>query len=728
MKRSALPKGRFLFCLLMIGFSLGGTSLILAEEAESTDLSDGGVRRYALFVGANDGGAERVRLRYAETDTRSLSRVMSEVGGVQPQDSRLLIDPAGQSIDVTLNEMLREVDASRREARRVEFLFYYSGHSDERGLLLGEEVYGYRQLKDKVEAIDADVTVVILDSCSSGSFTRLKGGVQQPSFLMDDSAFMSGHAYLTSSSENEASQESDRIRASFFTHNLVAGLRGAADHSGDGRVTLNEVYQYAFNETLEQTEKTHAGPQHPSYDIQLKGKGDLVLTDLNTPVSRMTLGPYVSGRLFVRSLSSPEQPLVAEVSKSPGKPMTLALSPGRYRVSMVEAGRRFTSVIEVEDFQEVTLAWAHFEEGTVENTVVRGSRPLPGASGASAESKTQDLYAPVGLYLGHEMLLPQSGQWVNDFALAALASRVRRVNVMQVSGVFSFLHEDLMGLQASGVFGMVMGRVEGFQFSGVFNYTGGEMSGFQAAGVLNVGRQVDGFQAAGTVNVAIADVNGFQVSGIYNQSRDLEGFQVGLVNVARDVEGIQVGLVNVARERNGLVLGLVNIQEDGLLHGQMWYDGAGWGYAGFQSGTRHFYTLIYGAADVIDLQQGRTADLGGGLGLGFHGDISPLFLEVDISGFTYLSSPLDLQRIQEELEAASSGETPYTSNPQTYLVLRAQAGLALDRLALFAGAMGHVVFQGQQDLLYRNWDYTYAPGGETGIKAVRTSLYAGMRF
>ena len=45
----------------------------------------------------------------------------------------------------------------------------------------------------------------------------------------------------------EAAQESDRICASYFTHYLVSGFRGAADLSGDGKVTLNEAYQFAFN-------------------------------------------------------------------------------------------------------------------------------------------------------------------------------------------------------------------------------------------------------------------------------------------------------------------------------------------------------------------------------------------------------------------------------------------------------------------------------------------------
>jgi len=79
---------------------------------------------------------------------------------------------------------------------------------------------------------------------------------------------MKGDAFMTSSSANEASQESDAIRGSFFTYYLVSGLRGAADMIHDGRITLNEAYQYAYNETLSRTEKTMGGTQHPNYDIR----------------------------------------------------------------------------------------------------------------------------------------------------------------------------------------------------------------------------------------------------------------------------------------------------------------------------------------------------------------------------------------------------------------------------------------------------------------------------
>lgn len=70
------------------------------------------------------------------------------------------------------------------------------------------------------------------------------------------------------SSADEAAQESDRIGGSFFTHALVSGMRGAADASGDGKITLTEAYRFAFEETLQRTAQTQFGSQHPAYEIR----------------------------------------------------------------------------------------------------------------------------------------------------------------------------------------------------------------------------------------------------------------------------------------------------------------------------------------------------------------------------------------------------------------------------------------------------------------------------
>lgn len=64
-------------------------------------------------------------------------------------------------------------------------------------------------------------------------------------FDFDEARSYEGRVYITSSAAGERAQESDEIQGSVFTHYLLAGLRGAADDSGDRRVSLEEAYRFA---------------------------------------------------------------------------------------------------------------------------------------------------------------------------------------------------------------------------------------------------------------------------------------------------------------------------------------------------------------------------------------------------------------------------------------------------------------------------------------------------
>jgi hypothetical protein len=123
------------------------------------------------------------------------------------------------------------------------------------------------------------VRVAFVDACQSGALTGVKGGRRAPGYEIHlaDPGSVKGMAIVTSSTANELSQESDDLQGSFFTHNIMAGLRGAADSSRDGQVTLGEVYQFAFRRTLASTAASLVGGQHPTYDYRMSGAGDVIL-------------------------------------------------------------------------------------------------------------------------------------------------------------------------------------------------------------------------------------------------------------------------------------------------------------------------------------------------------------------------------------------------------------------------------------------------------------------
>jgi hypothetical protein len=383
-----------LHTLLSVSLLLTGTAWSATPPPEVT------LQRYALVIGANFGGADREMLKYAVTDAERFAGVMVELGGVAPGNQIVLRQPRLRELFDALDQVATRVSAAKRgngnTVGRTEVVLYYSGHADEKGLLLGEDRVSYQSLRDKLDEMPADVRIAVLDACASGAFTRIKGGTARPPFRVDASSAMRGHAFLTSSAETEAAQESDRIGASYFTHYLVSAFRGAADTSGDGRVTLNEAYQFAFAETLGRTVGTKGGAQHPSYDINLSGTGDVVMTDMRQTTSALVFDEAVSGRVYVRNAT---RQLVAELHKSPGRVVELAVEPGTYDLWLEQDRTSYSARAQATKGTRVPLAMRQFANATPESTRRRGdgdNAPQYGVAGRTRVSVVNGLWGNRG--------------------------------------------------------------------------------------------------------------------------------------------------------------------------------------------------------------------------------------------------------------------------------------------------------------------------------------------
>jgi hypothetical protein len=312
-----------------------------------------------------------VQLKYAVSDAVAVSHVFEDIGGVNAKDRILLKNPDRTTFFMELGRLKEKIRRAKTHTQRIELIVYYSGHSDENHVFLGEEKVTYKDFKEAINSMDADVRIAILDSCASGAFTRIKGGKKRKPFLIDAANNMTGFAVMTSSSSDEVSQESDRIKGSFFTYYLLSGLRGAADMSMDGRVTLNEAYQFSFNETLAKTEKTMRGPQHPYYDIQMKGTGDVVMTDIRKSEVLLTLDEELAGKLFIHNN---DDILVVELSKQKGRKIRLGLEEGKYKIINLDNSLAFETSVKLVKGQEKKLEISAFKEMEQLYTTPRGTK------------------------------------------------------------------------------------------------------------------------------------------------------------------------------------------------------------------------------------------------------------------------------------------------------------------------------------------------------------------
>jgi hypothetical protein len=333
---------------------LGIPLALVAGLASVSATAAAETRRIAIVVGNNLGNPGRPTLQYAEADAVKVASVLRELGGFDPPDVHVLSGQRTEALVALIYDIGRKLVSWRKGAAdRVVLLFYYSGHSDGESLEMDGDRLAFGDLRRKLTEAGADLRLLIVDSCRSGAFTNAKSGVAGPGFdiRLFDNLLTSGEATLAASAADELALESRELRGSFFSHYLVSGLRGAADTSGDGKVTLGELYRFAFTQTVASTSATVAGPQHPTYDYRLSGKGELVLTDLQ---NRHALLRLPGGYERILITDSARTQVVAETVA--GSTHALAVPAGRYRLIARRAGKTFLGTVAVAAGDDRTVA------------------------------------------------------------------------------------------------------------------------------------------------------------------------------------------------------------------------------------------------------------------------------------------------------------------------------------------------------------------------------------
>jgi len=257
---------------------------------------------WAVLIGISD-YAEVKDLQYAAADASAMARWLLDAG-VEQDHIRLLLDREGAQEDLGGLAARRATLVNVREAlgwlRRVAkpgdlVLIHFSGHGfqgadddgDERDgvdefFVLWDTVDVAKEdtaLRDDefgeaLDRIESQHVVVFFDGCYSGGLSRSLPSSARPVADKQDlfSDFsVEGRLVLSASSESQDAFESDELKHGIFTHYLLEGLRGAADATGDGRVTAWELYEYVARTVPERAKLERNALQQP----QLLGEGEV---------------------------------------------------------------------------------------------------------------------------------------------------------------------------------------------------------------------------------------------------------------------------------------------------------------------------------------------------------------------------------------------------------------------------------------------------------------------
>jgi hypothetical protein len=232
-----------------------------------SSMTDAAPVRAALIVASNRyEDATFGRLRAPVRDAEALAEVLSDpaIGAFQ--------------VDALVNEpwyrVREEVEGFFAEHRRDDLLvLYFSCHGvkDPNGQLyfattdtkfsrLAATGISSSFVNEQMNRSRSKRIVLLLDCCYSGAFTR--GLVARAGEPVDvtDRFEGGGRAVITASSSMEYAFEGNELSdvgdvgSSVFTSALVRGLAtGAADRDGDGRVSVDELYDYLYEEVRQTT-------------------------------------------------------------------------------------------------------------------------------------------------------------------------------------------------------------------------------------------------------------------------------------------------------------------------------------------------------------------------------------------------------------------------------------------------------------------------------------------
>jgi hypothetical protein len=254
-------------------------------------------QKYALIIGNNEyDDASLARLLTPAADVEGLATVLkaADIGG---------FDEVVSLVNESSIRVRREIARFYRDKRRDDLLLlYFSGHGvlddhgklylavkdTERDLLKGTAIEA-SFITDVMDGSYSRQQVLILDCCHSGAFARgakgATGATVGTAQTFEGTA--SGRVVLTATDATQYAWEGDRVIGqadnSVFTHFLIQGLQtGEADANADGRVTLDELYDYAHTQVVKATPKQN--PRKWSFNQE----GEIVVAkNPHTPVPKL---------------------------------------------------------------------------------------------------------------------------------------------------------------------------------------------------------------------------------------------------------------------------------------------------------------------------------------------------------------------------------------------------------------------------------------------------------
>lgn len=202
-------------------------------------------RTYVLVTGVSRYEDEANNLRQTTKDAESFRKVMLK----QTKDVTILTSKYANHDNIL--QKYRTIANRAKEGDRI--VFYFSGHGSPGCIRAYDRKILYDELVTIAHNSKASEKVFFIDACHAGSVADNSNSYQMQG--------KEGMIFFMSSRADEFSQESSIIGASTFTQAIVKGLLGKSDTNGDRKVTVMELFQYAYTDVVNRSSTVKQHPQ-----------------------------------------------------------------------------------------------------------------------------------------------------------------------------------------------------------------------------------------------------------------------------------------------------------------------------------------------------------------------------------------------------------------------------------------------------------------------------------
>ncbi|MBI2891193.1 MAG: caspase family protein [Nitrospirae bacterium] len=361
--------------LLLSTFVLAGSSYAVGE-------------RFAVVIGVGRYKDPRIpELRFAAEDARSFAKLLSDpfAGGIPESNLKVLVDE-----EATRGAVLAALGTwlSRNAGEDDTVIIYYAGHGAPEIDPTSTSIDGFTKYIVPHDADPDDLfstaipmadlnrifaripskrLVLLADACYSGvagGRTFYNGPTERALNIsrefMRDIAQGEGRVVVTSSDSNEVAIELPETGHGLFTHYLLRGMRGEADQDADGRITVQEIYDYVYDRVVGHSRR-RGGSQHPVLWGAMRGE---IVLAMAPGAGDLILRSSPSGKISVE-VNMPDVELFLNgrsvwVSTADEKTYTRVVREGSYSVvARREDGETYDRLLKIHDGESETL-WFGF--------------------------------------------------------------------------------------------------------------------------------------------------------------------------------------------------------------------------------------------------------------------------------------------------------------------------------------------------------------------------------